>query len=105
MLSVSLIPAVSIMLHIMPLITIFPSTISLVVPSISVTIAFSSSRRVFRRLLFPTFGFPIIPIFIPSFINLPSDDSLMILINLFFIFKTWGYIFSDVTTSISSYSG
>jgi len=75
---VFLIPAVSIILHTMPFRINLPSTISLVVPSISVTIAFSSSRRVFNKLLFPTFGFPIIPILIPSFINLPFSAFFII---------------------------
>ncbi len=65
-LSVSLIPAVSISFKGIPFRLMVPSTISLVVPSISVTMAFSSSKRVFKRLLLPTFGFPMIPILIPS---------------------------------------
>ena len=49
--SVFLIPAVSIILSAIPSKEIFPSTISLVVPSISVTIAFSYSKRLFKMLL------------------------------------------------------
>ena len=81
MLSVSLIPAVSVILHMIPFMIILPSTMSLVVPSISVTMAFSSSRRVFKRLLLPTFGLPIIPILIPSLISFPSSDLIIMILN------------------------
>ena len=77
-LSVSLIPAVSIKFITIPSKVIFPSTISLVVPSISVTIAFSSSIKAFNKLLFPTFGLPIIPILIPSLIIFPSVEFFII---------------------------
>jgi hypothetical protein len=36
-----------------------------------VTIALSSPTRIFKREDFPTFGFPIITVLIPSFNNLP----------------------------------
>jgi hypothetical protein len=62
---VSRIPAVSIIFKIMPFMVIVPSTISLVVPSISVTIALFSSNSEFNKLLFPTFGLPMIPTFMP----------------------------------------
>ena len=54
-----------------PFILIWPSTISLVVPAISVTIALSSCNNAFNNELFPTFGLPIIDVFIPSLINSP----------------------------------
>ena len=46
-----------------------PSTISLVVPDISVTMALSFSKNVFKSDDLPTFGRPIIAMFIPFFIN------------------------------------
>ena len=52
---VSLIPAVSIKFSVTPFIVMFPSTMSLVVPSISVTIALSSFISKFNKLLLPTF--------------------------------------------------
>ena len=76
---VFLIPAVSIKSSFTPLIIIVPSTISLVVPSISVTIAFSSCNKLFSRLLFPTFGLPTIAVLIPSFIIFPFSLSFIIL--------------------------
>ena len=84
---------------------ICPSTMSLVVPSISVTIAFCSSSKLFNKLLLPTFGLPIIPTFIPSFIILPFSDSLIVFINLSFILLMLGNVFSVERTSISWYSG
>ena len=66
--SVSRIPAVSIIFKDTPLIVMLPSTVSLVVPSISVTIAFSVSSKQFNKLLFPTFGLPIKATLIPSLI-------------------------------------
>ena len=68
--SVCLIPAVSIKFKIIPLRTTLPSTISLVVPGIEVTIAFSSSKNAFKILLLPTFGFPTNAMSIPCFISL-----------------------------------
>ena len=65
--SVSRIPAVSIRFRVSPCKWICPSTISRVVPAISVTIAFSSSSSAFKRLLFPTFGLPTIAVLMPSF--------------------------------------
>ena len=53
---VSLIPA-SIKFKTIPFKIIFPSTISLVVPGIFVTIALFSSNKEFKILLFPTFWF------------------------------------------------
>ena len=82
-----------------------PSTMSLVVPGISVTIAFSSSSNEFRRLLFPTFGFPIIPTLIPSFMILLSSDFWIMSSSFSLNFFTLGRILLFVNTSISSYSG
>ena len=65
--SVSRIPAVSIMFNIIPFKLICSSRTSLVVPAISVTIAFSSPTREFKREDFPAFGFPTITVEIPSF--------------------------------------
>ena len=73
-LSVSLIPAVSIKDNSIPSKIILPSTISLVVPSISVTIALSSFRNLFKILLFPTLGLPIIIVLIPFLIICLSSD-------------------------------
>ena len=63
--SVSLIPAVSIRFNVIPFRFNDASTMSLVVPGMFVTIAFSSSISLFKILLFPTFGLPIIATFIP----------------------------------------
>ena len=73
-LSVSLIPAVSIKESSIPSKIILPSTISLVVPSISVTIALSSFKNLFKILLFPTLGLPIIIVLIPFLIICLSSD-------------------------------
>ena len=64
--SVSRIPAVSINLRGTPLILTYSSITSRVVPSISVTMAFSSRRRLLRRLDFPTLGRPMIAVERPS---------------------------------------
>lgn len=56
--SVFLIPAVSIILKGIPLISYSPSTISLVVPAISVTIAFSLFKSKFKIDDFPVLGWP-----------------------------------------------
>ena len=101
----SLIPAVSIIFKITLSNIIVPSTMSLVVPGTFVTIAFSSSNSEFRRLLFPTFGLPMIPTFIPSLITLLSWDFFIIFSNFSLNFCISGNIFSLVRTSISSYSG
>ena len=66
-----LIPAVSISFNGIPSILTNSSIVSLVVPSYSVTIALSSFKIAFNNEDFPAFGFPIIAVFIPSFINLP----------------------------------
>ena len=83
--SVSLIPAVSIILRLKPLKLIFSSNVSLVVPSISVTIALSSPNIKLRSEDFPAFGLPKITVFMPSFIILPlSKEFTSLLILLIF---------------------
>ena len=98
-------PAVSIKLSFTPPNIILPSTMSLVVPLTSVTIAFSSSKRALSKLDLPTFGLPRIMVLIPSFNVLPSSDNLSISNNFSFIILTSFLILLIVTTSISSYSG
>ena len=61
-LSVSRIPAVSIISNATPEIVIEPSTKSRVVPAISVTIALSCFNKRFKILLLPTFGRPTITV-------------------------------------------
>lgn len=101
---VCLIPAVSIKFISIPFITILPSTMSLVVPSTSVTIALSSLISLFSRLLFPTFGFPTIPTFIPFLIIEPfSLSSTIFLIHFYFYYIIFSNSF--VYTIASSYSG
>ena len=70
-LSVFLIPAVSINFNGIPFIVTNSSIVSLVVPSILVTMALSSFNIALSKDDFPAFGFPIIAVFIPSFIILP----------------------------------
>ncbi len=53
------------------------SIVSLVVPSISVTIALSSFKIAFNSEDFPAFGFPIITVLIPSFITLPLSNDFL----------------------------
>ena len=82
-----------------------PSTISLVVPAISVTIAFSSSNNAFNNDDFPTLGLPTITVEIPSFINETFCDFEMILF-IFSLKETdLGKSVSAVMISTSSYSG
>ena len=64
--SVSRIPAVSINCKGTPRTLTYSSIVSLVVPAISVTIAFSSLNSTFNKLDFPTFGRPTIAVFNPS---------------------------------------
>ena len=103
--SVYLIPAVSIKLSLMPLISTEPSTISRVVPGISVTIALSSSSSLFKILLLPTLGFPIITVSIPSLIIFESLELLSNVCNSSDISTNFGLIISLLSTVISSYSG
>ena len=104
-LSVSLIPAVSIIFNKIPSTVTDPSTTSLVVPAIFVTIAFSSFNIAFNKLDLPTLGLPMIAVWIPSFNNLIFLESSMIL----FIFSIKevdiGKSLSAVNSSTSSYSG
>jgi len=102
---VSLIPAVSIKLIATPFKVIVPSTISLVVPGISVTIAFSSSSKLFKILLLPTFGLPIIATFTPSLISLPFLAPLTKTFNSLVISSRYSCIKFSVTSSSSVYSG
>ena len=69
--SVSRIPAVSMMRRGTPSMVIISSMISRVVPSISVTMARCSCKISFRREDLPTFGFPMMAVFSPSFSNRP----------------------------------
>ena len=90
-LSVFLIPAVSINRNIKPLIINLSSIISLVVPAISETIAFSSFKSEFKRVDFPALGDHMMVTGIPFLMALPvlkesirSLTSLSILNNKFF---------------------
>ena len=103
--SVSRIPAVSINLRGTPLILTYSSMTSRVVPSMSVTIAFSSRRRLLRRLDFPTFGRPMIAVERPSRRIFPR-----LAVARRFSRSAWNScVFSRtrfvVTSSTSSYSG
>ena len=73
LLSVSLIPAVSLSLKITSPKTTVSSMISLVVPGISVTMLFSQPARRFIIVDFPTFGLPTITVSIPSFTACPTS--------------------------------
>lgn len=73
---VFLIPAVSIIFNGIPLIVINSSIVSLVVPSISLTIALSSFKILFNKEDLPAFGLPIIAVFIPSFSILPTTETV-----------------------------
>ena len=68
---VSLIPAVSINLNFIPLITVTSSIASLVVPGMSDTIALSSLTNAFKSEDLPAFGFPAIVTVTPSLITFP----------------------------------
>jgi len=101
---VFLIPAVSTIFNGMPFIFMYSSIVSLVVPSISLTIALFSPSIKFKRDDLPTFGFPIIAVLIPSFKILPFSK-------LFFNFNNFSstlfnvsFIFLFVVSSMS-YSG
>ena len=102
--SVSLIPAVSIILILIPLIFKSSSILSLVVPSISVTIALSLFNKLFKSDDFPALGLPIIETFIPSFILLPTSKVASNLFKSFNISVTVDTI-SSVSFSSVSYSG
>ena len=72
--SVSRIPAVSTIFSVIPWRVIYSSRISLVVPSISVTMALFSPTRRFNRDDLPAFGLPTITVSIPSRMILPSVE-------------------------------
>ena len=79
---VSLIPAVSTILTGIPPRFMYSSTVSLVVPGMSVTMALSSIKSRFKSELFPTLGLPRITASTPSLIILPiSADSISFLIS------------------------
>ena len=75
--SVSRIPAVSMIFRLSPCRWICSSKTSLVVPSMSVTMALSLPESTFNKEDFPAFGFPTITVWIPSFKILPSSDDRM----------------------------
>ena len=77
--SISLMPAVSNKCKTIPFKLISPSTMSLVVPAISVTMAFSSPTKAFNNDDLPTLGLPTIATLMPSLIMRacsPSDINL-----------------------------
>ena len=103
--SVSRIPAVSTSFKGTPLILTYSSITSRVVPSISVTIAFSSRNRLLSKLDFPTFGRPMIAVDKPSRRILPRFA-----VRNRFSKSSWNScVFSRikavVISSTSSYSG
>ena len=85
---VFLIPAVSIKFNGIPFIFTNSSIVSLVVPSILVTIALSSSNMAFKSDDFPAFGLPKITVLIPSEIILPLSEVLNNLSKVEIIFST-----------------
>ena len=94
--SVSLIPAVSIILRETPLIVICSSRVSRVVPGISVTIARSLLLSVFKREDLPALGLPRIKVLIPSFkiwpeLNELIKSSILLIIESTLFFKSSGY--------------
>ena len=92
--SVLRIPAVSIRFKVIPPILICSSNASLVVPSISVTIALSSFARAFNRLDFPALVFPKITVLIPSRIIRPFSA----------FFTRLSTIFTQLSTSFLTLS-
>ena len=100
--SVSRIPAVSIIFKGTPPIFAYSSKLSLVVPGISVTIALSSRKSVFKRLDLPTFGLPMIAVTKPSRKILPVLNVDNISSMRFFILLTFALASSFATSSISS---
>ena len=100
----SWIPAVSINFNGTPSIVTNSSIVSLVVPSISVTIALSSFKIQFNKDDLPAFGLPIIAVFTPSFNNLPSSKLFS---KQYKSSETFSNIFSisETVTSSKSYSG
>ena len=103
--SVSRIPAVSINLSGTPRTLTYSSITSLVVPAMSVTIAFSSLNKWFNKLDLPTFGRPIIAVLNPSRRTFPCLDvasSAWILCWIICAFSSNNFV---VNSSTSSYSG
>ena len=94
----------SIIFNGIPSITTVSSIISLVVPSIAVTIALSSCKIAFNKEDFPTFGFPIIAVFIPSFKIFPFSKEFSNFFNSSKIFCISCKICFSVTSG-TSYSG
>ena len=88
----------------MPFILRLSVIISLVVPAISVTIALFSSSNSFSNDDLPTFGLPIIAIFIPSDIIFPFLYVLLRLHRLF-MQKSKSFTSSSLVTSGTSSSG
>ena len=103
--SVSRIPAVSTNLRGTPLMLTYSSMTSRVVPSISVTMAFSSRRRLLRRLDLPTFGRPMIAVEIPSRKILPRRAVFSKLVRRASNSVVFSRMISVVASSTSSYSG
>ena len=97
-----LIPAVSTKLTLMPLRLALSSTVSLVVPGISVTMLRSSLRKRFKSEDFPTFGRPMRAIFTPSRIILPSSAEARSSSSSSFIADKRFLRSSYMTSSISS---
>ncbi len=88
-----------------PLMLTYSSITSRVVPAMSVTMAFSSRRRLLSRLDFPTFGRPIIAVAMPSRRIFPRRA-----VRRRFSKRAWNWrVFSRtssvVASSTSSYSG
>ena len=101
----SLIPAVSKRLITTPFRFILPSTMSLVVPFIFVTIALFSFKSAFNIEDLPTFGLPTIATLIPSLIMFPLMPSFTNF-SIYLIFSLQiSTIFSLFASSISKYSG
>ena len=74
---VSLIPAVSINLKLIPPMLISSSMVSLVVPAISLTMARCSFKRAFKRVDLPTLGSPTMATGIPFFKTFPVANESM----------------------------
>ena len=103
--SVSRIPAVSMSLSGTPLILTYSSITSRVVPSISVTMALSSRKRLLSRLDLPTLGRPMIAVEIPSRRILPRRAVLRSCVRSCSNSSVFSRMISVVASSTSSYSG
>ena len=102
--SVFLIPAVSIRLRVTPDRLIISSRVSLVVPSISVTIALSSLASTLSRLDFPALVFPKMTVRTPSCMILPLSHVFNKLSTLLRQFST-SFLRLFTLASISKCSG